>query len=84
MQSVNFEYIKQLSGFESLYNCSCEAEYFAAQNPDISVALARKSMEYIVKMLYGSAISTDIYGLTMFDMLSERSIIIYCVEQHNT
>ena len=36
MQSVNFEYIKQLSGFEGLYNCCYEVECFAAKNPDIS------------------------------------------------
>ncbi|NCC87847.1 MAG: DUF4145 domain-containing protein [Clostridia bacterium] len=77
MKSVNFEYIKQLSGFESLYNCCCESECFTFQNADISVSLARKAMEYIVKMLYGSVISTDINGLTMFDMLSDPAFVIY-------
>lgn len=77
MQSVNFEYIKQLPGFEGLYNCCYEAECFAAKNPDISMTSSRKAMEFIVKMLYGSAISTEIYGLTMFDMLSDPDFIKY-------
>ena len=67
---MNFDYLKNIPDLSKLYDYCSEAEEFVLTKPSISATSARKAMEYIVKMLYSSAIG-DTYGLTVFDMLDD-------------
>lgn len=74
---MNFAFLDSLSGMGTFQNYCSEAENFALTHFDISITAARKAMEYMVKLLYGSAINTSIAGLTTYDMLSDYDFIRY-------
>ena len=74
---MNFAFLEQLSGLEVFYGYCNEAESFALTHYDISITAARKAMEYMVKLLYGSAINASITGLTTYDMLSDYDFMRY-------
>ena len=67
---MNFEYLKRFPELNKLYTYCSEAEEFALSKPSISATSARKAMEYIVKMLYSTAIG-ELYGMTVFDLLND-------------
>ena len=67
---MNFEYLKRFPELNKLYTYCSEAEEFALSKPSISATSARKAMEYIVKMLYSTAIG-ELYGMTVFDLLDD-------------
>lgn len=77
MKSVNFEYIRSIPGFEGLHKACKEAEMFVYQFPDISLFSTRRAMEFVVKMLYGSAINTLIDRMNVYDMLSDPDFVRY-------
>lgn len=68
---MNFSFLDVCPELEKLRRYCYEAEKFALSYPEISVTAARKAMEYLVKILYGSVISDQINGLTVYDMLSD-------------
>ena len=45
--------------------------------PDVSITAARKDTEFMVKLLYDSSISSAIYGMTVYDMLSDSRFIAW-------
>ena len=72
---MNFNFLATCTEMEKL-KCYCfEAEEFALSYPDISITASRKAAEYIVKMLYGSVINSQINGMTVFDMLRDTEFI---------
>ena len=77
MKSTNFEFVRNVQGLEGLYKACKEAEMFVFQQPDISLFSSRRAMEFVVKMLYGSAINTRIEGMTLYDMLSDPDFVHY-------
>ncbi|MBR3817927.1 MAG: hypothetical protein IKJ41_02160 [Clostridia bacterium] len=74
---MNFDFLKNYPEMNTLYTYCSESERFVYSYPDISITSARKSMEYIVKLVYGSAVQSDITGLTVFDMLRDYDFIDY-------
>lgn len=74
---MNFSFLEPIKELAPFYSYCQEAESFALSHPDISITASRKAMEYMVKLLYGSAISRDISGLTTFDMLADPDFVYY-------
>lgn len=74
---MNFDFLKNCTEMTTLYTYCSESERFVYSYPDISITSARKSMEYMVKLIYGSAVQNDITGLTVFDMLRDYDFIDY-------
>lgn len=74
---MNFTYLKNNRDFSALFECCNECELFVHDRPNISITAARKAMEYMVKLLYGTQINPEIRGLTLFDMLSDYDFMDY-------
>ena len=68
---MNFTYLQNNSDLSVLFSCCKECEEFARNHPNISITAARKTVEYIVKLLYGTKINSDIRGLSLYEMLSD-------------
>ena len=77
---MNFAYLQNAPDFAQLYTYCCEAEEFVLSKPNISVTSARKAMEFVVKLLYGSAID-DIRGKTVFEMATDDRFTQYVNDQ---
>lgn len=77
MSNANFDFLKEIPELTTFYHYCREAETFALSYPDISAASARKAMEYMVKLLYGSAINANIEEMTVFDMLADPDFVSY-------
>ena len=74
---MNFDFIAPLGIIRPFYGYCSEAEQFALSKPDISVAAARKSVEYIVRLLYTAAIQNEATQMTVYDMLCTPDFVIY-------
>ena len=74
---MNFEFLKSLNGVNVLYESCRNAESFVKEKPDVSCTEARKAMEYIVKLIYTTAIDSDINGLTVFQMMTDSRFVDY-------
>ena len=74
---MNFTYLENQKDFSTLLIYCNECENFACSRADISITAARKAMEYMVKLLYGTHVTPDIRGLTLFDMLSDYDFVDY-------
>ena len=74
---MNFTYLSHSPDLSTLSRYCRECERFVRSAPDISITAARKAMEYMVKLLYGTHITPDIRALTMFDMLSDYDFLDY-------
>ncbi len=74
---MNFQYLAGLDTMGPLYGYCTEAEEFVSARPGISVTSARKAAEYIVKLIYASAVNENIAGMTLFDMLSDNAFVSY-------
>ena len=77
MDKANFDFLEKIPELASFYHYCHEAEIFALSYPDISVTSSRKAMEYMVKLLYGSAINENLKEMTVFDMLADPDFVIY-------
>ena len=73
---MNFAFLDGLNG-RVRFKATAERRKLCVTHFDISITAARKSMEYMVKLLYGSAINTSIAGLSTYDMLSGYDFIRY-------
>ena len=67
---MNFEYLKKHSDLNKLYSYCLDAEDLVFSKPSMSAISSRKAMEYIVKMLYSTAVG-ELYGMTVFDLLDD-------------
>ena len=74
---MNFTYLENQNDFSVLLTYCNECECFAYTRPDISITAARKAMEYMVKLMYGTYITPDLRGMTLFDMLSDYDFVDY-------
>lgn len=74
---MNFDFLAPLGIIRPFYGYCSEAEQFALSKPDISVAAARKSVEYIVRLLYTAAIQNEATQMTVYDMLCTPDFVIY-------
>lgn len=74
---MNFDFLKNSPEMNTLYELCTESEMLALSYPNASIASSRKSMEYIVKLVYGSVLQCDITGLNVFDMLRDYDFIDY-------
>lgn len=68
---MNFSFLDSLTDLDVFKRYCYEAEEFAQNYPDISLTAARKAMEYMVKLLYGSFVNSTLNGMTVYDMLSD-------------
>lgn len=74
---MNFTFLESLPGLTSFYDYCREAEQFALTHPDISITAARKGMEFMVKLLYGSAVNQQFGTMTTYDMLADPDFVSY-------
>lgn len=79
---MNFSFLENQQELSALRAYCNECECFVRSRADISITAARKAMEYMVKLLYGTHISLDIQGLTLFDMLSDYDFRDYIADQN--
>lgn len=70
---MNFEFLKDLRGFETVYKNCCNAEKLAMTMPDQSVATAGKSAEILAKNIYMIAHKQRIEGLKFVDILNDST-----------
>ena len=74
---MNYEFLKAVPQMDKLHTACCDAERFIGTEPNYAVAAARRSIEYMVKLLYSSSVSPYIEGLSVFDMLSDPALQKY-------
>ena len=67
---MNFNYLRTFPDLKKLYTYCAEAEEFALTKPNISATAARKAMEFMVKLIYGSVVE-ETAGLTVFEMVTD-------------
>lgn len=68
---MNFNYLQRIPQFDKLYLSCCEAERYALTEANFSVAAARRSIEYLVKLIYSSAVTPYIEGMSVYDMITD-------------
>lgn len=78
---MNFNFLMEYQDLSTLLNYCNECESFAHSAPDISITAARKALEYVVKLVYGTHISSNLQGLTLYDMLSDYDFKDYIGNQ---
>lgn len=78
---MNFAYLENYSELSDLLSCCRECAWFARSHADISITAARKATEYIIKLMYGTRITPNIQGLTLFDMLTDYDFVDYIGNQ---
>ena len=73
---MNFDFIKQLEGFNQLYNFCHNAECYVFTDYNLSVSQARCANEFVLKFIYAEA-GGSIEGKTTFDILNSPLFIDY-------
>lgn len=74
---MNFDFLAPLGIIRPFYVYCSEAEEFVLSKADISVAASRKSVEYIVRLLYTAAIQNEATQMTVYDMLCTPDFVMY-------
>ena len=74
---MNFDYLNSIPEMTQLHKICTNAESFALDSPDISIGESRKASEYIVKLIYGSAIGKNSFGLSFFEILQDMDLIAF-------
>ena len=74
---MNFDYLKTIPQMNDLYLACCDSERFVLSEPSISVAAARRAVEYLVKLIYSSAVTPYIEGMSIYDMLNDAAFSNY-------
>lgn len=54
---MNYEILRAVPQMEKLYTACSDADRFIDTDPNVAAAAARRSIEYIVKLLYSSSVS---------------------------
>lgn len=78
---MNFSFLQDLNGMAMLYDCCAQAENFAIEYPNISLAQSRKAMEFTVKLMYTSLVGKTA-EMTVYDILSDPTFL--AAVQNNT
>ena len=73
---MNFEFVKQFTESEQLYNFCKNSEKYVLDDYNSSVIQARSALEYIVKTIYFTNVETN-YDITLFEMMSDSNFINY-------
>ncbi len=73
---MNFDFIKQFTDFDQLYNYCSKAETYVLSDCNISVSQARSAIEYIIKFMYHTNCRTR-ESKTIFEMLNDQTFIDY-------
>lgn len=68
---MNFEFLKDLRGFEGLYDNCSNAEKLARTMPVQSIFTSRKSAELLAKFIYMAACNQRMEEMTFADILSD-------------
>ena len=68
---MNFEFLKDLRGFEGLYDNCSNAEKLARTMPVQSIFTSRKSAELLAKFIYMAACNQRMEDMTFADILSD-------------
>jgi hypothetical protein len=74
---MNFGYLENQDELSMLFTYCHECEAFVHTQADISLTAARKAMEYITKLLYGTKISPDMQRMSLFEILSDYDFVDY-------
>ena len=74
---MNFTYLEKFPKLNKLCNYCTEAEDLAVKYPASGCASARKAMEFIVKMLYSSQVTSYDIGFTVFEMITDVRFVSY-------
>lgn len=74
---MNFTYLEKFPKLNKLCGYCTEAEDLAVKYPSPSCASARKAMEFIVKMIYASNVTSYDAGLTPFEMITDVRFVAY-------
>ena len=69
---MNFEFLKNLRGFDDVYENCCNAEKLAITMPVQSVFTSGKSAELLAKFIYMTAHKQEMEGLTFADILKDN------------
>jgi len=71
----NFDYLKEQSGFTTLYNrCDC-AEVFCKSDPDKSAIACRCALEWIVELIYRHKHWEITPRMSLFEMVTEEKFV---------
>ena len=73
----NFDFLKEVSELEKLYDHCRKAEQLAVPFPDLSCTSARAALEYIVNLIYASVICQDMSGMTLFEKVTDSAFVNY-------
>ena len=68
---MNFDFLKDLHGFEYVYENCCNAEKLAMTMPEQSVFTSGKSAELLAKFIYMTAHKQEMEGLTFAEILMD-------------
>ena len=74
---MNFAYLEKFPKLNKLHSYCTEAEDLAVKYPAASCASARKAMEFIVKMIYASQVTSYDCGFTVFEMITDVRFVNY-------
>lgn len=74
---MNFTYLSSFPRLKKLYEYCSEAEELSVKFSSASCASARKAMEYIVKMIYASEVTSYDTGFTVFEMITDVRFVEY-------
>ena len=74
---MNFTYLEKFPKLNKLCGYCKEAEDLAVKYPAPSCASARKAMEFIVKTIYASNVTSYDAGFTAFEMITDVRFISY-------
>lgn len=73
---MNFEFIKPLPQFGTLYEACRNAEALALPMPGLSCGASRTALEFIVHLIYRSVVG-DCSGLSLFEMTTDERFVKY-------
>jgi len=69
---MNFDYIKEINNLNDLYSFCKDAESFVLSRPDLSAGQSRKSLEYLVKLVYQLRNGTVPQRSSLFELVSSE------------
>lgn len=72
---MNFDFLKGVTGLEKLYDHCSKAERLALSFPDLSCTSSRAALEFVVNLIYVSAIPQDTSGMTLFEKVTNPSFV---------
>lgn len=68
---MNFDYLKGNNDFEKLYELCYNAENLVFDLPNLSIASARKAIEYVIKFIYSTYLKTLTRDMTLLELIND-------------